>query len=191
MNQRPIGYEPTALTTELHPLTDESISDWPGNIYNKYGAMNIKTLVIEKIPYYLQRLTDISFLGQMVFVVLVLLISWSGIKTIQTNYSLQKKISALKQQNAVQKLQNDNLALQNQYFNSNQYLELQARQNFGLAAAGEQEIIVPKSVALSYTIDLPSAKPPEAKAPQPAYQQHFQSWVDFFLHRQNTKNVSD
>lgn len=146
--------------------------------------MNIKTLATEKIPYYLQRLTDISFLGQVVFVVLVLLISWSGIKAIQTNYGLQKKISALKQQNTVQKLQNDNLALKNQYFNSNQYLELQARQNFGLAASGEQEVVVPKSVALSYTVDLPSLKPPDAKVKQPAYQRHFQSWVDFFLHRQ-------
>ncbi len=150
--------------------------------------MNTKTLVTEKIPYYAQRLTDVSFLGQMLFVVLVLLISWSGIKTIQTNYSLQKKISALKQQDDVQKLQNDNLALQNQYFNSKQYLELQARQNFGLAAAGEKEIIVPKSVALSYTVDLPSAKPPAAKVKQPAYQRHFQSWVNFFLHRQNASD---
>lgn len=149
--------------------------------------MNIKTLVMEKIPYYLQRLTDVRFLGQTVFVALVLLISWSGIKAIQTNYGLQKKISALRQQNNVQKLQNDNLALKNQYFNSNQYLELQARQNFGLATAGEQEIIVPKSVALSYTVDLPSTKPPEVQAEQPAYQRHMQSWVDFFLHRQNSK----
>lgn len=147
--------------------------------------MDIKNLAVEKIPYYLQRLTDISFLGQAVFVLLVLLISWSGIKAIQTNYGLQKKISAIKQQNSVQKLQNDNLALENQYFNSNQYLELQARQNFGLAAPGEQEIIVPQSVALSYTVDLPSAKPPSTKVEQPAYQRHFQSWVDFFLHRQN------
>ena len=39
LNQRPIGYEPTALTTELHPhmltnpwLTEMSISDLMGNI---------------------------------------------------------------------------------------------------------------------------------------------------------------
>lgn len=150
--------------------------------------MDIKNLITEKIPDFLQRLTDVSFLGQTLFVVLVLLISWSGIKAIQTNYGLQKKISAIKQQNAVQKLQNDNLALKNGYFNSDQYLELSARQSFGLAAAGEQEIVVPQSVALSYTVDLPSSDPPEAKVKQPAYQQHFQSWVNFFLHRQNTSD---
>ncbi len=146
--------------------------------------MNIKNLQTEKISGYGQRLTDVSFLGQALFVVLVLLISWSGIKAIQTNYGLQKQISSLKQQNGVQKLQNDNLSLKNQYFNSDQYLELSARQNFGLADAGEQELVVPQSVALSYTVDVPPAKTAEAAAKEPAYQQHFQSWVNFFLHRQ-------
>ncbi len=150
--------------------------------------MDIKTLAKEKLPYYARRLNDVRFLGQVLFVCLVLLISWSGIKAIQTNYGLQKQISALKQQNAVQKLQNDNLALQNQYYNSDQYLELSARQNFGLANAGEKEVIVPKSVALSYTVEPPADKSSEASAKQPAYQRHFESWVDFFLHRQNTSD---
>ena len=143
----------------------------------------------DKFLFYLQRLGDIRFAGQVIFVVIVLLISWSGVKSIQTNYGLQKQISALKQQNALQKLQNDNLALQNQYFNSNQYLELSARQSFGLAASGETEVVVPASVALAYTVNLPSApKPDAAKAKQPAYQRNFQSWVDFFLHRQGSGN---
>lgn len=140
----------------------------------------------KKLNDFIKRLGDIRFAGQIVFVVLVLLISWSGIKTIQTNYSLQKKISAIRQQNNIQSLQNNNLALQNEYLNSNQYLELTARQNFGLAAPGEKELIVPANVALAYTSD--AAMPPKvvsASDQQPAYQRHFQSWVDFFLHRQN------
>jgi cell division protein FtsB len=151
--------------------------------------MNIKNLVAEKVPYYAQRLTDVSFLGQVLFVTLVLLISWSGIKTIQTNYSLQKQITALNQQNSLQKLQNENLKLKNQYYNSNQYLELSARQNFGLAAAGEKEVLVPENVALSYTVSLPPAvKPIEAKDKQPGYQRNFEAWVNFFLNRQNKQD---
>jgi len=119
-----------------------------------------------------------------IFVVIVLLISWSGVKSIQTNYGLQKQIAELKQQNQVQQLSNDNLALQNQYYNSNQYLELSARQNFGLAAPGEQELIVPKTVAQSYTVKLSSASSAPATKTPPTYQKHVQSWLDFFLHRQ-------
>ncbi len=147
--------------------------------------MKINTQYKEKVLFYLQRLSDVRFLGQVVFVVIVLLISWSGVKSIQTNYGLQKQITALNQQNTLQKLQNDNLELQNQYLNSNQYLELSARENFGLAVAGEKEVVVPKRVALSYTINVPGTDKPEAaKAKQPAYQRNFESWIDFFLHRQ-------
>ncbi len=135
---------------------------------------------------FVSRLNDVRFVGQVIFVIIVLLVSWSGVKTIQTNYGLQKQISALRQQNAIQQLQNNNLELQNQYLNSNQSLELSARQNFGLAAPGEKEIVVPANVALAYTTNLPSpTKPAAASSHQPAYQRNFQAWIDFFLHRQS------
>ena len=142
----------------------------------------------EKALYYVQRMSDVRFAGQVLFVVVVLLVSWSGIKSIQTNYGLQKQISTIKQQNDLQKLENDNLALKNQYLNSNQYLELAARENFGLAAPGEKVVVVPTKVALANTIDLPQLedKKSEAEAKQPTYQHNFESWVDFFLHRQDT-----
>ncbi|HSW85318.1 MAG TPA: septum formation initiator family protein [Candidatus Saccharimonadales bacterium] len=152
--------------------------------------MQTKTKYIDQIAYYFRRLNDPRFVGQLIFVVIVLLMSWSGVKTIQTNYGLQKQITSLAQQNTLQQLQNDNLALQNQYFNSNQYLELSARQNFGLAAPGEKEVVVPASVALAYTTNLPdiSKRSVTASAKQPAYQQNLESWVDFFLHRQSSQN---
>jgi cell division protein FtsB len=133
------------------------------------------------------RLGDVRFAGQVVFVIIVLLVSWSGIKSIQTNYQLQRQIAGLRQKTAVQKLENNNLALQNDYFKSGQYLELSARQNFGLAQQGEKEIVVPQNVALAYTVDLPTdAQNQKASDQQPGYQKHFQAWVDFFLHRTNT-----
>lgn len=151
--------------------------------------MNTKTSLTDQVDYYMKRLTDVRFLGQVVFVILVLLMSWSGVKAIQTNYGLQKQISSLKQQNALQKLKNDNLALDNQYYNSAQYLELAARQNFGLAAAGEKEVIVPKSVALAYTVNLPeTTKKSVAELNQSSFQRNIQSWVDFFLNRPNSVN---
>jgi cell division protein FtsB len=149
--------------------------------------MNINTeAYIKKAEQFIRRMGDVRFAGQVLFVIIVLLISWSGIKSIQTNYGLQKQISGLKQHTEVQQLQNNNLALQNEYYKSTQYLELSARQNFGLANAGEKEIVVPATVALAYTVDLPNNdQQTQASAHQPAYQRHFQAWVDFFLHRTN------
>jgi cell division protein FtsB len=134
-----------------------------------------------------ERMHDPKFAGMMLFVVVVLLISWSGVKSIQTNYELQKQIAALEQQNSVQKLKNTNLDLENKYYDTASYQDLQARLNLGLASPGEKEIIVPKAVALSYTIDLPkqqvTTKPSDK---QSSSQRNFQAWVNFFLHRQNT-----
>lgn len=151
--------------------------------------MQIKKQYQHQALAFVRQLNDLRFAGQVVFVVIVLLISWSGIKSIQDNYGLQKQITALNQQNELQGLQNQNLKLQNEYYNSDQYLELAARQNFGLAAPGEKEIVVPVKVALNYTIDIPSdSDEAAAKAKQPTYQRNFESWVDFFLNRQDQAN---
>lgn len=134
----------------------------------------------------LARLKDLRTVGMLVFVAIVLLVSWSGVKAINTNYSLQRQISQLQQQNAVQQLANDNLKLQNDYFNTPQYLELSARQDFGLAAPGETEWIVSQQVALAHTVVLPQDAAPAAAAQvakQSAIERHFQSWMDFFMHR--------
>ena len=146
--------------------------------------MQINSQYIDQLKSFIERLSDLRFAGQVVFVVIVLLISWSGIKTIQTNYGLQRQISALRQQNDLQKLENNNLELQNEYYKSDQFLELSARQNFGLAASGEKVLVVPKNVAMSYTTGVQSDAGQSSESKKSGVQRHFQSWYDFFLHRQ-------
>ena len=150
---------------------------------------NLKTYQ-RKVVNQISRFGDIRFSGQLIFVVIILLISWSGVRAIQTNYSLQKQASELKQQNELASLQNNNIVLQNQYYKSNQYLELSARQNFGLANPGETELIVPSSVANEYVANQPSTNSSTSNSAgsQPKYQQNFQSWIDFFLHRNSYNN---
>ncbi|MBC7546370.1 septum formation initiator family protein [Candidatus Saccharibacteria bacterium] len=136
----------------------------------------------KKVTDFAKRFQDIRFLGQLVFVVIVLLVSWSGIKTIQANYELQKQISGLRQQRDLQQLTNNNLRLQDEYYKSDQYLELSARQNFGLAAAGEKELIVPEKVALAYTT--PTTTKLDMTIAKTAHRSNPQAWFDFFMHRQ-------
>jgi cell division protein FtsB len=128
------------------------------------------------------RFRDIRFTGQVVFIGIVLLISWSGIKTIQTNYQLQKQISTLRQQNAVHSLENSNLQLQNQYYKTDQYLELSARRNFGLGKPGETELLVPQSVAFTYAPDISIQQTTTTKQSS-EHSSNFQAWVNFFLNR--------
>jgi cell division protein FtsB len=145
------------------------------------------TDIIKKYLPYLNQLQDIRVAGLVVFGIIVLLISWSGVKSIDTNYRLQREIARLQQENKVLELNNSNSELQNDYYKTDQYLELSARQNLGLAKPGETELIVPKEVTLKYSAAPPATTAATAKASskQPAYQKNLQAWVNFFLHRQN------
>ncbi len=130
---------------------------------------------------------DVRVAGLLVFCALLLLVSWSSVNVIQTNYDLQKQISKLEQQNEVQELENNNLKLKNQYYNTGQYLELAARRQFGKAIPGERLILVPNKVALAHTVDLPDTTKKSTDQPEPqkpAYQRNFEAWTNFLFRRQ-------
>ncbi len=147
--------------------------------------------MIEKIKKYqhstlVQQFRDIRFVGFVVFGILVLLVSWSGVSVIETNYELQKQVSQLEQEIDVAELENNNLRLQNEYYNSTQYLELTARRQFGKGLPGETLLLVPDTVALKYTKDISKAVEESTREPlltKPRYQQNLEAWIDFFTHR--------
>jgi cell division protein FtsB len=142
----------------------------------------IKNLLAKPV---IQQFKDIRVVGFAVFGIIVLLVTWSGVGVIETNYELQKKVSKVQQENQVAELANNNLRLQNQYYGTDQYLELQARKQFGKGLPGEKLILVPKSVALAHTIDAAQAPAVGAQRPKtrkPAYQRNFESWRNFFTH---------
>lgn len=140
---------------------------------------------------YIQQFRDARAVGMVIFGIIALMVTWSGIKAVQTNYNLQKQISSLQQQNDVTALQNNNLKLQNEYLKTDQFLELSARREFGLAAPGEKVLLVPHSVALAHAKVLTNENSDTNKvvqlADKPVYQQNFEHWIDFFLHRPITQ----
>lgn len=135
---------------------------------------------------YIRALNDTRALGLVAFGVVALLVSWSGLKAIQTNYGLQQQIAKLEQENAVKKLENTNQKLRNEYYKTDEFLELAARRQFGKAALGEKVYLVPKKVALA---NAPEIKPettqeqPNTETHKPTYQKNFEAWVNFFLNR--------
>ncbi len=139
--------------------------------------------LVEKIPY--KRLQDVRAVGLIIFGIIVLMITWSGIRAIQTNYNLQKQISQLAQENSNQILENKNLVLENEYYNTPQYLELQARALLGKGLPGETLINVTKSAALNQLAPEPQANTTSSVLQKPTYQQNFESWISFYFHRDN------
>jgi cell division protein FtsB len=133
----------------------------------------------------LKILSDVRNVALYIFTLIVMAISWSTIKTIQSNYDLQKQISVLKQQNDVLSLQNNNQRLQNKYYQTNSYQELAARQNLGLAAPGENILLVPKAIALKYAAGVSSNRTDltTPNSSRSRYSKNLEAWRDFLLGR--------
>lgn len=140
----------------------------------------IQKLLI-KLP--IKRLQDVRAVGLIVFGLIVLMITWSGIGAIQTNYNLQKQISQLNQENANQSLENKNLELENEYYNTSQYLQLQARALLGKGEPGETLILVSKTAAYSQLAPQPKTTTNTSNPQKPKYQQNFEAWMSFYFHR--------
>lgn len=143
--------------------------------------------VTKQIKSQLKTLNDIRNVALYLFVLIVFAIAWSSVKTIQNNYVLQKQISTLRQQNDVTKLSNQNIVFQNQYYKSDHYLELAARQSLGLSAPGETIMLIPKDVAMKY-IDpalVKSYVPVEGYRvdKRSKYVKNIEAWRDFLLGR--------
>lgn len=134
-----------------------------------------------------RQLTDVRNIGLYIFALLVLAISWSAVKTVQSNYQLQKDIAELKEQNEVLELANQNSNLRNEYLKTDQYLELSARQNLGLAAPGEKVMLVPPTVAAKYVDKSLIAQSQNTEPPAPdnrsKYSKNIEAWRDFLLGR--------
>ncbi len=144
--------------------------------------------MFEKIKKTLQThivkvFSDVRSFGLLVFVIAALLVTWSGIRVVQRNYDLQKQISVMRQENEIKRLANSNLALKNQYLETDQYLELTARRQYNRALPGEKLLIVPEAVALAHTVEppVPEADPTPVEHEGPWYERNFNAWLDFLF----------
>lgn len=105
---------------------------------------------------------------------------WSTMGALQSNYVLQRQVDILRSQVEASKLESETLALENTYFASDEYLELQARQQFGKAAAGESMLILPANTVSDTT----ATDADESNGV--ASNSNFQAWLNFFFSNKNS-----
>ncbi|MDZ7786391.1 MAG: hypothetical protein U5L95_04700 [Candidatus Saccharibacteria bacterium] len=133
---------------------------------------------------HLKQLRDVRVLGLYVFIAIALLVTINSVSVIQSNYELQQRVSRIQQENDVQRLENETLRLKNQYYETDQYLELAARQQFNKGEPGETLLLVPSDVAMSHAAEeLPLESPQESAPQKPGYQQNFEAWMEFIFRR--------
>ncbi len=105
---------------------------------------------------------------------------WSTMGALQSNYVLQDQVDILRSQVEASKLESETLELENSYFASDEYLELQARQQLGKVAPGEHMLILPtNTVSDSVTADA-------TKSQTVFTSSNLQAWMNFFFSNKNS-----
>lgn len=146
--------------------------------------MIMKMLELRNDPR-LKKFTDVRNISVYVFVLVVLSIAWSSVDVLQRNYKIQKEIDELDRKISVQELENKNAKLRSQYYNSDTFLELAARRQFGKALPGETVLIVPKEVSEKYVAKLSDKEADTMQPLLPAVssraRNNFDAWMRFLF----------
>jgi cell division protein FtsB len=91
-----------------------------------------------------RQLLESAQLSVIIAAIIGVSLIWSTIKAVQRNYELQGQVDALEEEIAVLELENQNLKLGIEYYKTDTFLELEARQKFNKAAPGEGVLLLPK-----------------------------------------------
>ncbi|HET8689991.1 MAG TPA: septum formation initiator family protein [Candidatus Saccharimonadales bacterium] len=98
--------------------------------------------------------------------------AWGTVNTLQKNFSLQQELDNLKQENSNLKLRNQTLVYRQDYYKSNEYLELAARSLLGKAQPGERLVVLPQASVKS------TSERPTAPVRRPT---NFSQWMMFLF----------
>jgi len=102
---------------------------------------------------------------------------WGTIDAIQQNFVLQQQVDTLTQQNGYYELQNETLSFEQKYYQSDEYLELSAREHLNKATPGEKVLILPPN-----TITTPPDITPASQETVPITQRsNFEQWMYFLF----------
>ncbi len=114
----------------------------------------------------------------LVAMVLALSWAWSTINVLTKNYDLEKQVQQARLDNQVLELQNETLRLQQAYYQTDEFLELQARALLGKANPGEHLVVLPRFSAESNNNSTGNTGLTSEKS-------NFEQWMDFLFGRQS------
>jgi cell division protein FtsB len=103
--------------------------------------------------------------------------AWWAVGTVQSmeqNYNLQRQIDEGRLKNEVQLLANESLRLEQAYYQTDEYLELMARDKLGRALPGERLVNLPRT-DYQQTVNTGVAVQPDSGA------SNFEKWIDFLF----------
>lgn len=99
--------------------------------------------------------------------------AWGSIEMMQRNYTLQRTLDLKQRQQVLAELENDTLAFEQRYYQSDEYKELAARKYLGVADNGEKVLILPPNTPVEITeeVQMHTEEPPS----------NARQWMNFLL----------
>ena len=114
---------------------------------------------LRKVIYRLKRYTTLNTVVILIGAIVVSGWVWGSITTMQRNYALQKEVDARERKLALTQLEVDTMQLQKNYYASDEYKELAARERLGLAAPGEKVLLLPPNSAAAKATNITEKSP--------------------------------
>lgn len=102
--------------------------------------------------------------------------AWGSITMMQRNYALQRDVDAQKRQAEILELQVANMQYEQNYYKSDEYKDLAAREHLGLASPGEKVLILPANSDAAKREDTPAVQLAVSEPPS-----NFDQWVNFLI----------
>lgn len=93
----------------------------------------------------LKEFFSLNNLVYLLVVALAFVIVWQTALVILDNYALQQEVDDLKEEVALLELENQKLSFNIEYYKTDAYLDLAARENFNLKSPGEKVVYVPRA----------------------------------------------
>ncbi len=115
---------------------------------------------------------------------------WASVQAVQRNYQLQREVDDKQRQLALTQLQTDTLAYQQKYYQSHEYLSLEAKRRLGLAEPGEKVVVLPPNTAAAIAKDKAASTTDTTSASVDDQTPPFQQWMNFLFggNRQSLQN---
>ncbi len=102
------------------------------------------TMDMSKIRKITRAVVDVRNITLFFFLLFALSLTWSTAKTIRKNKLLEADIARLHAESDIQQLENKVAQLNNEYYKTDSFLELEARRKLNKALPGEKLVILPK-----------------------------------------------
>lgn len=178
MNLRPTGYEPAALTTELHPQGLRGIIAYFSLL--DYNVITMSIAGITKLAVHLWRrygtMNNIVTAG-------ALLVAagwaWGSVTTMQRNFTLQREVDAKRRELELTDLEVQTLQYQQNYYKSDEYKDLAAREHLGLASPGEKVLLLPPNSEAVTQSDAQAAQVVQVTSGATLAASNFDQWMNF------------